>query len=121
MATGKQMLDAVREKTKGLPKESVFAINPDDRDDLCKLTVPDLLSVGFDEQQVASIVEGLKQKDLSELGKALGLHFRIEMYRLNLIPGEAARRASEILKDDPQTLDEMLREFTEIRNWGRLR
>jgi len=119
MATGKQMLDAVREKTKGLPKESVFAINPDDRDDLCKLIVPDLLSVGFDEQQAASIVEGLKQKDLSKLGKALGLHFRIEMYRLNLIPGEGLRRAAEILKDHPQTVEETLREIDEIQSWGR--
>src|SRR4051794_7147915 len=116
MATGLEMYDALKAATRGLPYDCTFVINPNDALDLRKLTVGDLMARGFDGEKAQVVSRDLLDGNFETFGQALGIQLEVKKRVLNLIPGESLRRAAEILKDDPQTLEEMLEEMDRIRH-----
>jgi hypothetical protein len=116
MATGLEMYHAVKKATERLNGAGILKINASDKRDLRKLTAEDLLSVGFDEKTAHAVAQDISNDGLDELGKAVGTKFVVEKGTLDLIPGEGIKRASETLKDDPQTFEEMLEELAWIRD-----
>lgn len=116
MATGLEMYHAVKKAAESVRGNGPLKINPFDKLDLCKLTRGDLMCVGFDEKTAEVIADDLSKERLDELGNALGVKLVTVKRTLGLIPGEGIKRASEILKDDPQTIEEMLEELAWIRN-----
>ena len=117
MATGLEMYDALKAATRDLPDGGSFVINPNDALDLRKLTSGDLVSRGFDDEIAEAVSRDLLEGHLNTLGRALGIHHLEVRKRVpNLIPGEGLKRAAEALKDDPQTLEEMLAELDRIRH-----
>jgi hypothetical protein len=116
MATGLEMYHAVKKATERLNGDKILKINASDKRDLCQLNVPDLESLGFEKGNAERIANELSKGNLAELGKTFGIHLEVEKYALVLIPGEGLRRAAEALKDDPQTLEEMLEEMRHIRH-----
>jgi hypothetical protein len=116
MATGLEMFDALDKATKPLERGSIFEVNPVDALDLRKLTEDDLVGRGFSAERAKKVDADLLRGNLDELGKALGIHLRVNKHKQNLIPGEALKRAAESLKDDPSTLEEDLLELDKLRH-----
>jgi hypothetical protein len=116
MATGLEMLDALKSATRDLPAHSEFAVNPFDKLDLCKLTVADLLQRGFDTAIAERVVEDLNRQSVAALGTHLGLELKVDKKAPNLIPGEGLKRTAGALKDDPETLEEMLDFLDRLRH-----
>src|SRR5713101_4802931 len=108
MATGLEMFDALKRATQDLPRGGTFTLNVYNKLDLCKLTENDLQSVGFDQEVASRVARDLSKQSLEELGKAMGIELVVRKNSLDLIPGEGIKRATEILRNDPQTLEEML-------------
>lgn len=118
MATGLEMFAALKRATGDLPQGSILYMNQFDKLDLCKLTEDDLLSVGFDEEIACRAGRDLSQQSLEELSNAMGIRLVVKEDILDLIAGEGIKRATAILRNDPQTLEEMLQEMAEIRHGG---
>jgi hypothetical protein len=116
MATGLEMYNALRKAIGARNSNGVLKINRSDKADLCKLSVTDLESLGYDRATAERVGNDLSNDSLGELGKSLGIKLEVEKYALVLIPGEGLKRAAELLKNDPQTLEEMLEELRRMRN-----
>ena len=116
MAASLEMFDALRRETRGLTLGSAFRINHLDKLDLSKLRTSDLVSRGFSEAAAERVSGDLLSGGLQELGKAIGLVIEVDRTALNLIPGEGIRRAAEYLREDPETLEEMLQQMDQIRH-----
>jgi hypothetical protein len=116
MATGLEMYRAVKKATERLNGAGILKINASDKRDLCQLNEPELEFLGFDKGSAERIANELSHGNLTELGKTLGINLEVDKHALVLIPGEGLRRAAEALKDDPQTLEEMLAEMRHIRH-----
>jgi hypothetical protein len=116
MATGLELYDALKAATRALPRDGTFLINPNDALDLRKLTVGDLVSRGVDGEIAEAVSRDLLDGNVETFGRALGVHLEVKKRVPNLIPGEGLKRAAEIMKDDPQTLEEMLEEMDRIRH-----
>lgn len=116
MATGLEMFDALQRAAQGLPTGSDFRMHYFDQFDLFKLKPEELVARGYDQLSAERISTDLMAKCLDELGKSLGIKLFVARDVRTLIPGEGARRAAEALRDDPQTLEEMLIEMDRIRH-----
>lgn len=116
MASGLEMFQALRARTKDLSTGSTFLVNIFDKLDLCKLTPEDLRSVGFSQSVAEQVSANLMNQSLDALGNALGLKLVVDKNALNLIPAEGMKRAAETLRDDPQSLEEMLQEVGRMRH-----
>jgi hypothetical protein len=116
MATGREMYKALKHATSDLPAGSTFTINPFDKIDLCKLTVGDLEKEDYSSAIAERVSQDLMTGSLRELGASMALCLVVDKGTLTLIPGEGFRRAADALKDDPQSLDDMLAELDGIRH-----
>ena len=117
MASGLEMYRALKRATEELPINSEFNINPSDKCDLCKLTESDLReSLGFDRSVARAVDDDLLRGRITELGKAIGLRLLVVRHARNLIPGEGIRRAAELMKDDPATVEQVLAEVNQLRH-----
>jgi hypothetical protein len=101
MATGKEMLDAVRSHLKVHPDSKELRLNVCDTSDLCELTANDLAPLVGDTQRVAQIFRDLAQQRLESLGDLLGVKLITDPDQCNLIPGAGIRRTEGIWADDP--------------------
>ena len=116
MASGIEMYRALKQATAELPDGSEFSINPSDRCDLSTLTQVDLTSLGLNPDIAHAVEQDLLHGSVNELGKAMGLRLRVVRHARNLIPGEGIRRATELMKDDPATIEEVLAEVNQLRH-----
>ncbi len=116
MATGLEMLDALRAAIRDLPAGSDFRVNIFDKLDLCKLTLADLHQVGFDGTVAEQIMDALNRQDITALGKHLGIRLGVDKDAENLIPGEGLKRTAGALKDDPESFEEMLEYLDRLRH-----
>jgi len=88
MATGLEMYDALKDATSHLEVGSEFTINAIDSYDLCKLTVSDLESRGYDRKVAEEVSGALLQNDFEPFGRSLGLTIHISPDAPRLIPGD---------------------------------
>ncbi len=101
--TGADMLTAIKIATSGLPLGSSFTISLFDSYDLFKLNVEQLVD-GFDfDQSVAErIVDGLNQRDLSELSTAIGVKLVVDNKpRSSLIANAGIIRSAGVWSHNP--------------------
>jgi hypothetical protein len=116
MASGSEMFDALRKAIKPMQSGESFDVNLSDALELGKLTEDDLLAKGFGPEEARRVEADLHRGNLSELGRALGIRLKVIKHKQNLIPGESLKRAAEILKNDPTTLEEDLEDLDRIRH-----
>jgi len=117
--TGPDVLRAVKAATADMPKGAPFAISLYDAEDLFKLEPEDLTAeeFGFSPEVAARIVAGLRNGDLTELGHALGIKLIVDKgMRESLIENAAIIRTAGIAADDPETYEEMLAFFDQLRH-----
>ena len=77
MATGVEMYDALKAATADLGIGDKFTINTVESYDLCKLTVSDLESRGFDTRVAEEVSGALLERDFVPFARSLGLTIRI--------------------------------------------
>ena len=117
MATGPEMLRALKHATASMPPGATIVLNYHDADDLCRLSIAELRDeFGYDDRTATRIAADLEQGSVKQLGQSLSLDLRPAANVRTLIPGEGIRRAQALLKDDPQTLEEMLLELDQMRH-----
>ncbi len=116
MATGLEMLDALRSAIRDLPCGSAFSVNQFDKLDLCKLTLDELQQRGVNGVVGEQIVAKLSHQDLTALGQHLGIRLEMDNEAENLIPGEGIKRTAGALRDDPETFEEMLDYLERLRH-----
>jgi len=88
MATGLQTYDALKDATADLEIDSEFTINTIDSRELCKLTVSDLESRGYDRKDAEEVSGALLQNDFEPFARRLRLKIRITANAPRLVPEE---------------------------------
>ncbi|HVA45049.1 MAG TPA: hypothetical protein VNH11_01575 [Pirellulales bacterium] len=78
MATGLQRTHGLPQFLRGLEPGSEHWIDAEEKFNLRKLSVSDLVAQGVGEQQAEIAVAGLRRQDLSGLADALGIHLRVK-------------------------------------------
>ena len=114
MATGKEMLEAVREAVRREPELEELRLSSFDACDLCKLTSSELVAFGVDPERAEQISADLMNGSLHELGEWLGLLLMKVKHQRSLIPGEGFRRTAGIWatgNDDPDSIVEEIRQL----------
>ena len=117
--TGVDVLRAINASAEGLSSGAPFTISQFDALDLHKLRFEDLTSFEFQfSAEVADrIVSGLSQGDFSELSNALGIRLIVDKKRIeSLIKNAGIIRSAGGWSDDPQSLQEMLSFFDNLRH-----
>jgi len=118
MATGIQMLEAVREAIKGAPDHKEFRLSVFDAYDLKKLTPSDLEALGADPKTAEAIsTDLLREGSLEKLSEWLGARLVKDKDQRNLIPGEGFRRTAGMLANgnESPTPDEIVEEIKRMR------
>lgn len=114
MATGKEMLEAVRDARRREPTLKELRLSTFDACDLCKLTSSQLAELGIDSERAERISADLTNGSLHELGEWLGVRLVKVKHRRSLIPGEGFRRTAGIWAigdDDPDLIVEEIRQL----------
>jgi hypothetical protein len=101
--TGADMLAAVKTATRDLPLGSTFAISLFDSYDLFKLTINQLVErFGFEQAVAERVVDGLSQRDLTELGSAIGIDLVVDKeLRTSLIANAGLIRSAGVWSHEP--------------------
>ena len=116
MATGKQMLVAVKYELQQHPDLKELTLNRFDVEDLCRAEAIDLQDFGAPLDLAAEIVSDLRQGSLDKLGQWLGVKLNKVARHPNLIPGEGFRRTASILWTGNDTIESVVQEVRELRN-----
>ena len=120
MATGKEMLTAVRQAIKERGTNEL-RLSTFDVYDLFKLTPDDLVDVGFSPEIAEITSADLLKGNLSELSRCLGVQLTKDKQQKNLIPGEGIRRTAGIWANSDgsvQSYEEMVNEIRQLRHPG---
>jgi hypothetical protein len=118
MATGKEMLEAVRHVLRSQPSLRELRISVFDALDLEKLTPSDLRSLNLSVDESERITSDLLTGSLEELGNWLGTKLVKDHRQRNLIPGEGFRRTAGIWATGDDDPDALVDEIRELRNPG---
>lgn len=119
MATGKQMLKAVRDALCEQPDRKELPISVFDAYDLFKLTADDLVEAGLDRPRAESICADLLQASLAQLSEWLGVKVFSQKGQKNLIPGEGIRRTAGIWANGENvTPESLIEELRAMRGYG---
>lgn len=116
MATGKQMLVAVKYELQQHPELKELTLNQFDVEDLCRVAATELEDFGASTAQAESIVSELRQGSLVKLGEWLGVKLNKVARHPNLIPGEGFRRAAGLLWTGNDTIESVVQEVRDMRN-----
>jgi hypothetical protein len=119
MATGIQMLEAVREAIRQRPGIVELPLSTFDVIDLEKLKPSDLQEkLGLDLQRAEGISSDLFKGSLVELSNCLGVKLLKDRQQKNLIPGEGFRRSAGIWNVDGEelNLDAIVDEIRQLRH-----
>lgn len=118
MATGREMLAAVRQAIARAPERKALRLSTFDFYDLLKLDRDALLDeFDIDRQMAATVADDLANDgSLVKLGELLGVELLKDKNQKNLIPGEGIRRSAGVLATDvPMTADEIAEEIERMR------
>ncbi len=117
MATGKQMLVAVKYELQQHPELQELTLNQFDVEDLCRAEARDLEDFGATPEQAACVVCDLKQGELVKLNQWLGVKLiPSEKLVRNLIPGEGIRRSAGSWWTGLDTPESIVQEIRDMRN-----
>lgn len=118
MATGIQMLEAVREAIRQRPGITELSLSVFDAIDLQKLKPSDLEELGVDRHRAEVISADLMQGSLQELSNWLGIKLVKDKRQENLIPGEGFRRSAGIwaVGDRDPDRDAIVEEIRQLRH-----
>ena len=116
MATGKEMLAALRQAVQRNSSVRELRISPFDASDLFKLQPNDLKDFGADVHVARVICQDLARRDFGKLSEWLEISIVPDTSARNLIPGEGIRRTAGVWatgNDDP---DAIVDEIRRMRN-----
>lgn len=116
MATGTQMLKAVRDFLSVHPEAKQLRLSTFDCYDLFKLKPSDLESFGVAGKRAEQISTDLLAGSLAELSSWLGVELIKDKAQKNLIPGEGVRRTAGIWADGNDDPDSVVEEIRRLRN-----
>jgi len=85
MATGMQTYLALKTRTAHLPMGSAWPINGTDFKDLCKLTIRELVSQGYDEAIADEATEWLHKGLLGPFSRSVGLQLSVHPLAMSLV------------------------------------
>ncbi len=85
MASGLDVLTAVKRATVDLARGSEFCIHPRDADDLGKIRPRDLIDQGLATDRAEHISAALLKGDLEPLGHALGVRLKLSWDAAQLV------------------------------------
>jgi hypothetical protein len=116
--TGPDILRAILDRTKELPRGSVFSISLFDSYDLFKLEREQLIDeFDFSEPVADLVITGLRRECLTELGKAIGINLLVDKKRTDsLIKNAGIIRSAGALQDEEESLEDTLEFFHELRH-----
>ena len=117
--TGLDVLRAVRAASRGLPTGSPFTISLLDSYDLFELESDQLTTpeFGISAEAAQRIVAGLRKRALTELSGVLGVRLIVDNDRAeSLIPNAPIIRSAGAWADEPQSLEDMLSFFDQLRH-----
>jgi hypothetical protein len=115
MATGKQMLVAVKYELQQHPELKELTLNRFDVEDLCRAEPADLEDFGAINGQAEEIVNDLKSGSLEKLSQWLGVKLVKVARHPNLIPGEGFRRSASMCWTGNDNIDSVVQEIRDMR------
>lgn len=117
MATGKQMLVAVKYELQQHPELKELTLNQFDVEDLCRAEAVDLQDFGATAEEAESVTNDLKSGSLERLSQWLGIKLvKSQKMVRNLIPGEGIRSAAGAWWTGNDTPDSIVQEIRAMRN-----
>ena len=118
MATGIQMLEAVREAIKRQPGVKELSLSMFDSTDLFELRASDLEGLGVDRERADVISADLANESFVEFGAWLGVKLIRDTHHKNLIPGEGLRRSAGAwaVEGEELDIDALVQEIRQLRH-----
>lgn len=116
--TGADVLRAIQERMKNAPAGAVLSIDLFDSDDLFKLTEQELVEkFGFDPAVASQVACDLQRRSLNQLSRVIGVKLVVDSHCTpSLIKNAGIIRSAGALMDDPESLEETLKFFHDLRH-----